>query len=346
MLARWRNKARGRKAADGGGVRGRSVGSEVVVGGSEMLPHLSVKDIPIETSSAQYILQQYIAASGGQTLLKSTYTSGTTRMSALEFETAGGKVVKNRRRSGKAAESGRFVIWSMEPEMWYIELALGGSKVHAGSNGRIVWRHTPWLGVHAAKGPVRPLRRALQGLDPLTTAVMFSDSLCIGERKVNNEDCFVLKRSTDPQTLKSHSTASSAEIIRHVAFAYFSQKTGLLIKLEDSHLTRVQPGGSNGSESVYWETVINSEISDYRLIEGVLVAHKGKSSVSLLRFGEVALSQRVTRMEETWSIDEVAFNVAGLGNNCFIPPRDLKSWEVESRDLKIRDLGKLGVGEE
>jgi hypothetical protein len=32
----------------------------------------------------------------------------------------------------------------------------------AGSDGRIVWRHTPWLGPHAAKGPVRPLRRALQ----------------------------------------------------------------------------------------------------------------------------------------------------------------------------------------
>jgi hypothetical protein len=50
----------------------------------------------------------------------------------------------------------------MAPEMWYIELAVGGSKVHAGYNGRLVWRHTPWLGAHAAKGPVRPLRRALQ----------------------------------------------------------------------------------------------------------------------------------------------------------------------------------------
>ena len=43
-----------------------------------------------------------------------------------------------------------------------MELALGGSKVHAGCNGKLVWRHTPWLGAHTAKGPVRPLRRALQ----------------------------------------------------------------------------------------------------------------------------------------------------------------------------------------
>ncbi|KAI8013254.1 hypothetical protein LOK49_LG05G01020 [Camellia lanceoleosa] len=50
----------------------------------------------------------------------------------------------------------------MNPDMWYVELALGGSKIHAGCNGKLVWRHTPWLGPHAAKGPVRPLRRALQ----------------------------------------------------------------------------------------------------------------------------------------------------------------------------------------
>lgn len=81
-------------------------------------------------------------------------------MVATEFETAN-KVIKNR-HPAKSSEAGRFVLWQMAPEMWYIELALGGSKVHAGCNGRLVWRHTPWLGAHAAKGPVRPLRRALQ----------------------------------------------------------------------------------------------------------------------------------------------------------------------------------------
>ena len=114
-----------------------------------------------ETSSAQYILQQYIAASGGQKLqnsINNAYAMGKVRMIASEFETAN-KVSRN---SSKAVESGGFVLWQMNPDMWYVELALGGSKVHAGSNGKLVWRHTPWLGPHAAKGPVRPLRRALQ----------------------------------------------------------------------------------------------------------------------------------------------------------------------------------------
>ena len=81
-------------------------------------------------------------------------------MVASEFETAT-KVMKNRNPS-RCAESGGFVLWQMNPDMWYVELAVGGSKVHAGCNGKLVWRHTPWLGAHTAKGPVRPLRRALQ----------------------------------------------------------------------------------------------------------------------------------------------------------------------------------------
>ena len=116
-----------------------------------------------ETSSAQYILQQYTAASGGQKLqnsIRNAYAMGKLKMVACEYETAT-RTVKNRNGS-RGAESGGFVLWQMNPDMWYVELAVGGSKVHAGCNGKLVWRHTPWLGAHTAKGPVRPLRRALQ----------------------------------------------------------------------------------------------------------------------------------------------------------------------------------------
>lgn len=269
-------------------------------------------------------------------------------MIASEFETAN-RVVKNR-NSSKAAESGGFVLWQMHPDMWYVELALGGSKVHAGCNGQLVWRHTPWLGAHAAKGPVRPLRRALQvmcrssfvwlsflfspihdiiivlnlfllqGLDPRTTASMFTNSRCIGEKNINGEECFILKLSTDPLTLKARSEGP-AEIIRHVLFGYFSQKTGLLVHLEDSHLTRIQ---NNGGDAVYWETTINSFLDDYRPVEGIMIAHSGRSVVTLFRFGETALSHTKTRMEEAWTIEEVAFNVPGLSIDCFIPPAELR----------------------
>nr|GEZ59154.1 hypothetical protein [Tanacetum cinerariifolium] len=303
----------------------------VHVSSIDPLPHLSIKDTPIETSSAQYILQQYTAASGGQKLqnsIKNAYAMGKVKMVASEFETAS-RVVKNK-HAARAADTGGFVLWQMNPDMWYVELAVGGSKVHAGCNGNIVWRHTPWLGAHTAKGPVRPLRRALQGLDPRTTASMFADAKCVGEKKINGEDCFILKVCADPQTLKARSEGP-AEIIRHVLFGYFSQKTGLILHMEDSHLTRIQ---TTGGDAVYWETTINSSMEDYRPVEGIMIAHSGHSVVTLFRFGEMAMSHTKTRMEEAWSIEEVAFNVPGLSMDCFIPPADLKSASFsETNDL-------------
>lgn len=84
-------------------------------------------------------------------------------MVASEFEAAT-KAKKNwgGGPSASVSETGGFVLWKMKPSMWCIELALGGSKIRAGSNGGIVWRQTPWLGAHAAKGSVRPLRRVIQ----------------------------------------------------------------------------------------------------------------------------------------------------------------------------------------
>ncbi|KAL3843874.1 hypothetical protein ACJIZ3_001277 [Penstemon smallii] len=307
----------------------------VHVSTTDPLPHLSIKDTPIETSSAQYILQQFTAASGGQKIhnsIKNAYAMGKMKMVASEFETAS-KVLKNR----NAAESGGFVLWQMNPDMWYVELAVGGSKVHAGCNGKLVWRHTPWLGAHTAKGPVRPLRRALQGLDPRTTACLFANSICIGEKTIKGEDCFILKLAADPQTLKARSEGP-AEIVRHVLFGYFSQKTGLLVHMEDSHLTRIQ---SNGGDAVYWETTINSFLDDYRSVEGIMIAHSGRSVVTLFRFGEIAMSHTKTRMEEAWTIEEVAFNVPGLSNDCFIPPADLRSGSFsETCEFPVEECGK------
>ncbi|GER29935.1 hypothetical protein STAS_05836 [Striga asiatica] len=298
----------------------------VHVSNSDPLPHLSIKDTPIETSSAQYILQQYLAASGGHKLqnsIQNSYAMGKVKMVASDIETAT-KVIKNR-NSSKSAELGGFVLWQMNPDKWYVELALSGSKVRAGCNGQLVWRHTPWLGAHAAKGPVRPLRRALQGLDPKTTANMFVNARCTGEKKLDGEDCFVLKICADPNTLKARSEGP-AEIIRHVLFGYFSQKTGLLVHLEDSHLTRIQAHG--GGDAVYWETTINSYLDDYRAVDGVVIAHSGRSVVTLFRFGETAMSHTKTRMEESWIIEEVAFNVPGLSQDCFIPPSELRLGEA------------------
>jgi hypothetical protein len=51
---------------------------------------------------------------------------GKVRMVAMKFET-GGCVVKNR-MAVQWVELGRFVLWQMAMEMWYIELASVGAR--------------------------------------------------------------------------------------------------------------------------------------------------------------------------------------------------------------------------
>lgn len=126
-----------------------------------------------ETSTAYYIIQQYLAASGclksskNGMKKKNMYVAGVVKMTCCETEVSSGKGVKTMGRNTTSGSSGEnvmgcFVLWEMTPGMWSLELAVGGSKVLAGSDGKIVWRHTPWLGTHAAKGPQRPLRRLIQ----------------------------------------------------------------------------------------------------------------------------------------------------------------------------------------
>ncbi|XP_028808648.1 uncharacterized protein LOC114763201 [Neltuma alba] len=270
------------------------------------------------SSSAQYIIQHFAAATGCRKLegrVKNIFTTGKVTMGVVDEPGSGGG------GAAGVSERGCFVMWQMLPDKWQIELVLGGHKVVAGSDGAVAWRHTPWLGAHAAKGGVRPLRRALQGLDPLAVSAVFSAAQYMGEKKISGVDCFVLKLSADQKDLIDRSD-NTAEMIKHVIFGYFSQRSGLLVVLEDSYLTRIQ---SPGAHPTYWETTMSTKIEDYRLVDGVMIAHSGKSTVIITRFGDnLKAGPAITRLEETWNIDDVAFNVAGLSIDCFIPPKELQ----------------------
>lgn len=148
---------------------------------------------------------------------------------------------------------------------------------------------------------------------------MFTKAQCLGEKRIKDENCFVLKVSADRATVAERSDGP-AEVIRHVLYGYFSQRSGLLVYIEDSHLTRVQ---APGSDTMYWETTIGSTMGDYKEVDGVLVAHQGRSAASVFRFGDASAQSSRIRMEEEWRIEDVVFNVAGLSADCFIPPREM-----------------------
>ncbi|KAL0359359.1 UNVERIFIED_CONTAM: hypothetical protein Sangu_0785300 [Sesamum angustifolium] len=277
-------------------------------------PTNSISIMSQVSSSAQYIIQHFTAATGCRKLegvVKNMYATGKVAMG----------MVNELSSAGTSQQNGCFVIWQMVPNKWLIELVVGGHKVVAGSDGNVAWRHTPWLGAHAAKGGVRPLRRALQGLDPVAISSIFSTAEYMGEKQISGIDCFVLKLSAEQADLAERSD-STAEMIKHVTLGYFSQRSGLLVCLEDSYLTRIQ---TPGSRPTYWETTMSTKVEDYRSVEGIMIAHSGQSSVIITRFGDnLRAGAGVTRMEETYAIDDLAFNVPGLSVDSFIPPQELQ----------------------
>ncbi|KAF2913546.1 uncharacterized protein [Oryza sativa Japonica Group] len=273
-------------------------------------------------SSAQYILEQFRATTGCAKIegaAKSMYAAGRVRM-AMAPEPGGGIGIGG---GGGGGHEGCFVVWQLVPDMWLVEMAVAGHAVAAGCDGRVAWRRTPWLDAHAARGGgARPLRRALQGLDPVTIASVFSAAEHVGEKAVDGEDCFALRLDVAPSVLSAWGDGA-AEVIRHGMTGYFSQRSGLLARLDDSQLTRIQ---TPGAPAMYWETTVSSRLGDYRAADGAVVAHAGTSVAHLARFGaDVGAARAVTRMEEAWTIDDVAFNVAGLCPESFIAPEEVRS---------------------
>ena len=105
-------------------------------------------------------MQQYLAAAGGVTALNgvsSMYAVGQVKMVVAASDTD--KAMENARLN---SEAGGFVIWQMNPELWYLELVVARHKISAGSDGKINWNHSNAPNCNISRGPPRPLRRFFQ----------------------------------------------------------------------------------------------------------------------------------------------------------------------------------------
>ncbi|XP_073281123.1 uncharacterized protein [Primulina huaijiensis] len=281
--------------------------------------HRPVKHASIEASTAKYIVQQYVAATGGQPALNavnSMCAMGQVKISASDFHQGDNESVK----VTSTDEAGGFVLWQKNPDKWCLELLISGCKVISGSNGKISWRQSSNQLRPMSKGPPRPLRRFFQGLDPRSVANLFIDAVCIGEKIINDEDCFILKLDANQSTLEAQSNPKS-EIIHHTIWGYFSQRSGLLVKLEDSRLLTVKTSKDDGD--AFWETSMESVIEGYKYVDNVNIAHSGKTFVTVFRYGEQSANHK-RELEESWKIEEVDFNVCGLNSEFFMPPTDFK----------------------
>lgn len=183
-----------------------------------------------------------------------------------------------------------------------------------------------------------------QGLDPRSTANLFIGSVCIGEKKINQEECFVLKIEAPVATLHAQSSPNT-ELLHHTIWGYFSQRTGLLVHLEDTKLVRMKSSttkttNSKNDNSIFWETTMESSIEDYKYVEGINIAHSGKTNVTLFRYGAAQHHKR--KIEERWRIEEVDFNICGLSMDCFLPPSELNR-DQENAETVIVGSPKFAV---
>ncbi|KAJ8531956.1 hypothetical protein K7X08_011879 [Anisodus acutangulus] len=291
------------------------------------LDHLPFRDGSMEDSTAKYIVQQYVAACGGQAALNSLNSMcavGQVNMSTSDMHQSDGNA-----NSKRHSEVGAFVLWQKNPDLWVIELVVSGCKVSAGSNGKVAWSQSS-SSSSASKGPPRPLRRFFQGLDPRSTANLFLNAICVGEKTIKDEECFILKLESSIDMVKAQSTANT-EVVHHTIWGYFSQRTGLLVQFEDTKLVRVK--SPKGDSNVFWETSMESMLEDYRYIEGINVAHSGKTAATIYRYGK-NINYRA-KIEETWMIEEIDFNISGLSMDCFLPPADIN---------KEAEFGEQGMG--
>ncbi|XP_050387446.1 uncharacterized protein LOC126803744 [Argentina anserina] len=269
---------------------------------------------PSEGNSAKYIVKQYVAAVGGERALSSSdnlCAKGNVKITMSNGKRGSSKFV------GGDSEHGmpRFELWQKR-ELWCMDLMLSaGYKVCMGSDGKapLPWHHT-----YAYQVPPLPLGHLLQGLNPCSSANLFSNSDRLGDKPVNKEDCFRLEVAVKPSILSS----SNVQIVRHTIFGYFSQKTGLLVKLEDSRQLRLTALGKHSD----WKSTMESYFQDYRANDGVNIAHRVSTYLSLR--GESLEGHSLRRkMKLIWKLEEVGLDIKGLSIECFLPPNDLETEE-------------------
>ncbi|KAJ0610057.1 hypothetical protein HanLR1_Chr00c0279g0735161 [Helianthus annuus] len=233
---------------------------------------------------------------------------------------------QDKTRGKDGSESGAFMLWQKNPNLWFMELVVSGCRVSAGSDGTITWTQSSLNPSQSSKGPPRPLRRFFQGLDPRSTVNLFSNAVCIGEKLVMNEDCFILRLDTSQDILKAQSKANM-ETSHHIIQGYFSQRTGLLIQFEDTKLVKIKSTRKGCDQYVCYETSMESSLEDYKYIDGVNIAHYGKTVTSVHRYGQGGNTR--WKIEETCTVKEVEFNICSLAADSFLPPPDVKNENQE-----------------
>ncbi len=194
-------------------------------------------------------------------------------------EKAGGKAafekLKNRVTKGKIkfeamGVEGPFIIWQAEPNLMVIQVeAEGIGKMQEGSDGQIAWAMDAMQGARVKEGNERAeaLRQAI-----------FNGEL--HWRKVYKKaETQAIENVNDKPAYKVLLTPAEG----NPATAYYDKETGLITKI------------SITAETAMGAIPVETYVSDYRPVDGVLVPHK--------------LEQKVMQQNTAFMIESIEHNV-------------------------------------
>ncbi|CAI7864361.1 unnamed protein product, partial [Closterium sp. NIES-53] len=210
---------------------------------------------PQNQRTTRDVLKKYIAASGGYNshmAQQGSVISGHVTIWASEV-VMGDKTVYAAPiaggRGGADVAKGTFRVVQMPPNMWHVAVAMGDTRIDATCDGELVWRRSSWGPSTTAKGPVRPLRHLLAGLDPPTVADVFASGEYQGDEGIEGDECMCVKVMANPLALMSMSTGGGnvggkqqdvCDVLAYQVEGFFSKASGLLIGLRDHHLTKTK----------------------------------------------------------------------------------------------------------
>ncbi|CAI6000067.1 unnamed protein product [Closterium sp. NIES-64] len=283
------------------------------------LPRPTTPELTQNQRTTRDVLKKYIAASGGYNshmAQQGSVISGHVTIWASEV-VMGDKTVYAAptagARGGADVAKGTFRVVQMPPNMWHVAVAMGDTRIDATCDGELVWRRSSWGPSTTAKGPVRPLRHLLAGLDPPTVADVFASGEYQGDEGIEGDECMCVKVMANPLALMSMSTGGGnvggkqqdvCDVLAYQVEGFFSKASGLLIGLRDHHLTKTKTASNS---TIYWERVMVTRVGDFQPMEGgMIIPHSGRSVLSLAKRCDDDTSGTIRAwVREEWGVDSV-----------------------------------------
>ncbi|GJP75320.1 hypothetical protein CLOP_g5773 [Closterium sp. NIES-67] len=234
------------------------------------------------------------------------------------------------RLAGGDAATGSFRVLQVPPNTWHMGISVGEYRMEAACDGELVWRRSSWMPATTAKGPVRPLRHLLAGLDPPTVADVFAAGEYAGDESVEGDECMCLKVMANPLALMSMSTGGNTmggrqqdtcDVLAYQVEGLFSKASGLLVGLRDHHLTKTK---TTSNTTIYWERVMVTRVEDFQPSEGgLLIPRRGRSVLSLAKRCDDDPSGTMRAwVREQWTVESVGRDTSSI-KGLLVRPSDL-----------------------